>query len=72
MTGKEVKKKMAGPTRRKTVGYGENKVLSICKWEEGNITLEVRVKDTNNNSWETSDKINLFPKAQDALKEFMD
>lgn len=72
ITDKEVKKKMPGPIERKTVGYGENKVLSICKWKEGNITLEVRVKDPKTNAWETSDKINLFDKVQDALKELMD
>lgn len=62
---------MAMPINRKTVGYGENKVLSICKWKEGNITAEVREKDPNNDSWKTTDKITFFEKAQAALKELM-
>ena len=60
---------MGTPVDRKNVGYGENKVLSICKWEEGNITLEVRHKEGE--KWKTEERINLYEKAQEVLKEMM-
>ena len=61
--------KMAGPIERKTTGYGEGKVLSLCKWEEGNITLEVREQEDG--EWETTNKIVLYEAAQKVLKEMM-
>lgn len=62
---------LSEPTDRKTTGYGENKILSICKWEEGNITLEVRENLLLSNGWKTTQKIVLYEKAQEILKQMM-
>ena len=58
------------PTARRTVGYGEGKVLSICGWPEGNITLEARGKDSAG-SWKTEERINLSQKAQEEIVDLI-